>query len=49
MNFDVGIYPIYGFMLGINWSKIDYLDDEITEQNIQISLGILLIEIKWNS
>jgi hypothetical protein len=30
MNFNVGIYPVYGFVLGVNWSKTDYLDEEET-------------------
>jgi hypothetical protein len=47
MNFNLGFYPIYGFMLGFNWSKTDYLDEEITEQNIQIAAGIIMVEIVW--
>jgi len=47
MNFNVGIYPIYGFLLGANWSKTDYLDEEETEHKVQIALGILLLELTW--
>jgi hypothetical protein len=47
MNFNVGIYPIYGFLLGANWSKTDYLDEEETEHKVQIALGILLVELTW--
>ena len=49
MNFNVGIYPVYGFVLGVNWSKTDYLDEEETIQQIQVSLGIVILEFSWNS
>jgi hypothetical protein len=49
MNFNVGIYPVYGFVLGVNWSKTDYLDEEETIQQIQVALGIVIIEFSWNS
>jgi hypothetical protein len=49
MNFNVGIYPIYGLVLGVNWSKTDYLDEEETIQQIQVALGILILEFSWNS
>jgi hypothetical protein len=49
MNFNVGIYPVYGFVLGVNWSKTDYLDEEETIQQIQVALGILILEFSWNS
>jgi hypothetical protein len=49
MNFNVGIYPVYGFVLGVNWSKTDYLDEEETIQQIQVALGIIIVEFSWNS
>jgi hypothetical protein len=49
MNFNVGIYPMYGFVLGVNWSKTDYLDEEETIQQIQVALGIVILEFSWNS
>jgi hypothetical protein len=49
MNFNVGIYPVYGFVLGVNWSKTDYLDEEETIQQIQVAIGILILEFSWNS
>jgi hypothetical protein len=49
MNFNVGIYPVYGFILGVNWSKTDYLDEEETIQQIQVALGIVILEFSWNS
>jgi hypothetical protein len=49
MNFNVGIYPVYGFILGVNWSKTDYLDEEETVQQIQVALGIVILEFSWNS
>ena len=49
MNFNVGIYPIYGIVIGVNWSKTDYLDEEETIQQIQVALGILILEFSWNS
>jgi hypothetical protein len=49
MNFNVGVYPVYGFVLGVNWSKTDYLDEEETIQQIQVALGILIVEFSWNS
>jgi hypothetical protein len=49
MNFNVGIYPVYGFVLGVNWSKTDYLDEEETIQQIQVALGIVILEFSWNS
>ncbi len=47
MNFNVGIYPIYGILFGGNWSKTDYLDEEETEQKVQLALGIVLVELTW--
>jgi hypothetical protein len=49
MNFNVGIYPVYGFVLGVNWSKTDYLEEEETIQQIQVALGIVILEFSWNS
>jgi hypothetical protein len=49
MNFNVGVYPIYGLVLGVNWSKTDYLDEEETIQQIQVALGIVILEFSWNS
>jgi hypothetical protein len=49
MNFNVGIYPVYGFILGVNWSKTDYLDEEETIQQIQVALGIVILEFSWSS
>jgi hypothetical protein len=49
MNFNVGIYPVYGFVLGVNWSKTDYLDEEETIQQIQVAIGLLIVEFSWNS
>jgi hypothetical protein len=49
MNFNVGIYPIYGLVFGVNWSKTDYLDEEETIQQVQVALGIFMLEISWNS
>jgi hypothetical protein len=47
MNFNVGFYPIYGLVLGVNWSKTEYLDEEQTEHQIQIALGIIIMELTW--
>ena len=49
MNFNVGIYHVYGFVIGVNWSKTDYLDEEETIQQIQVALGIVILEFSWNS
>ena len=49
MNFKVGIYPLYGLMLGVNWSKTDFLDEDDTLQQVQVALGIIIIEFTWNS
>ena len=49
MNFNVGIYPLYGLMFGVNWSKTDFLDEEETLQQVQVALGILILEFSWNS
>ena len=49
MNFNVGVYTVYGFVLGVNWSKTDYLDEEETIQQIQVALGIIIVEFSWNS
>lgn len=49
MNFNVGIYPIYGLVLGVNWSKTDFIDEEETIQQIQVALGIIIVEFSWNS
>lgn len=34
-------------MLGGNWSKTEYLDEQETEHNVQIALGIVLVEFTW--
>jgi hypothetical protein len=47
MNFNVGFYPIYGFVLGINWSKTEYLDEDYADQQIQFALGLFIVEITW--
>ena len=49
MNFNVGIYPLCGLMFGVNWSKTDYLDEDETLQQVQLALGILILEFTWNS
>lgn len=49
MNFNVGFYPIYGLVLGVNWSKTEYLDEDETIQQVQVALGIFMLEISWNS
>ena len=49
MNFNVGIYPIYGLVVGVNWSKTDFIDEEEAIQQIQVALGILILEFSWNS
>ena len=49
MNFNVGIYPIYGLVVGVNWSKTDFIDEEETLQQVQVALGIIIIEFTWNS
>ena len=49
MNFNVGIYPLYGLMFGVNWSKTDFIDDDETLQQVQVALGIIIIEFTWNS
>ena len=49
MNFNVGIYPLYGLMFGVNWSKTDFLDEDETLQQVQVALGIIIIEFTWNS
>ena len=49
MNFNVGIYPIYGLVVGVNWSKTDFIDEEETIQQIQVALGIIILEFSWNS
>jgi len=48
MNFNVGVYPIYGLVLGVNWSKTDFIDEEETIQQIQVALGIIIVEFSWN-
>jgi hypothetical protein len=49
MNFNVGIYPIYGLVIGVNWSKTDFIDEEETIQQVQVALGIIILEFSWNS
>ena len=49
MNFNVGIYPIYGLVVGVNWSKTDFIDEEETIQQVQVALGIIILEFSWNS
>ncbi len=47
MNFNIGFYPIYGVLLGFNWSKIELDDIEIHQ--IQIPLFIFILEIEWEN
>jgi hypothetical protein len=42
MNFNIGFYPIYGVLLGFNWSKIEL-------HQIQIPLFIFILEIEWEN
>lgn len=49
MNFNVGFYPIYGIIVGANWSKTDYLEDDTVEHKIQLALFMILVEITWDS
>lgn len=47
MNFNLGFYPLYGLMFGVNWSKTEFLDEDYTEHQVQIALGIIIVEITW--
>ena len=53
MNFNVAIYPIMGFGIGVNYYESDNIEyherqDEFvseTERTIQVFLGVLVIEV----
>jgi hypothetical protein len=49
MNFNVGLYPIYGLIVGANWSKTDYLEEDIVMHTVQFALFVVIVEITWDS
>jgi hypothetical protein len=49
MNFNVGLYPIYGLVVGANWSKTDCLEEDIVMHTVQFALFVIIVEITWDS
>jgi hypothetical protein len=49
MDFNVRIWPIYGFMLGVNWSKTEYLGEDLTVHELQVAFGLVILEFVWES
>ncbi len=47
MGFSVNFYPLYGFLLGANWSKTEFEDCDL--HNVEVCLGIILVEVLWES
>jgi hypothetical protein len=49
MNFHVGLYPHDGLVVGANWSKTDYLEEDIVMHTVQFALFVVIVEITWDS
>lgn len=47
MGFSVNFYPLYGLLLGANWSKTEFDDCDL--HTVEICLGVILVEILWES
>jgi hypothetical protein len=46
MHFNISVYPLTGFLVGINYSDGTY-DDGTLEHEIEICLGIFVVDIVW--
>lgn len=47
MSFNVNLWPLYGIMLGINYSTTTDMDGEDLEHELQIALLFIMVEFVW--
>jgi hypothetical protein len=45
MNFNVGLYPIYGLVVGVK----SYVKIDIVMHTVQFALFVIIVEITWDS
>ena len=49
MNFEVNIWPLTGFLLGINYASTTDLDGDDLQHELQFALFVIILEITWDS
>ena len=49
MNFNVNIWPITGFLLGVNYASTTDLDGDDLQHELQFALFVIILEITWDS
>ena len=49
MNFEVNIWPITGFLLGVNYASTTDLDGDDLQHELQFALFVIIFEITWDS
>jgi hypothetical protein len=49
MSFNVTLWPIYGLLLGVNYSTTTILEEDTVEHELQIAFFIFILEISWES
>ena len=49
MNFNVNIWPITGFLLGVNYASTTDLDGDDLQHELQFALFVIIFEITWDS
>lgn len=47
MSFSVNLWPIYGILLGINYSTTTDMDGEDLQHELQIALLFVIVELVW--
>jgi hypothetical protein len=49
MSFEINVWPITGFLLGVNYASTTDLDGEDLQHELQFALFVIIFEISWNS
>jgi hypothetical protein len=49
MNFEVNIWPLTGFLLGVNYASTTDLDGDDLQHELQFALFVIIVEITWDS
>ena len=49
MNFNVNIWPLTGFLLGVNYASTTDLDGDDLQHELQFALFVIIFEITWDS
>jgi hypothetical protein len=47
MHFNVHIWPITGFLLGVNYASTTDQDGEDLQQELQFALFVIIVEFSW--